>query len=930
LSRPFFLAASAAGLVLTLQFAACSKTPTESELLAAAQERFDKREYRAAGIDLRNALQTNPNSPRARLLLGQTLFELGEPGLAVFELRKALELGQPETDVLPLLSRAMMQLGQYKRIVDDYAAKALPSANANAELQTAVATSLNILGRRTEAESVLKRTLEATPHFLPARTFRARMRADGGDIDGALADIDGVIKADARNVEALRVRGDLLLYGKDQPDAALESYRRAIEVDPHDLSTNIAVISLHLSLQRLNEASEQFRRMQKQYPVHAQTKFFEAQFAFAKRDHMAAREQLMQLTKTMPNNARVLQLAGLNEIALHSLVRAETHLGKAVQLQPEGVGPRLALADVQLRMGQPAKSIATLSPLLEPKRQPVPRVLALAADAHLASGDADRAEKLYALASKARPDDVRLKTGRALALLASGQSEVGLVELTRIAATDPGMSADMALVAALVRRGDLTAALQAVGRLEAKRPESAQVAHMRGDLSLRIGDRASARKAFARALDLDAAYFPAVAGMAALEQEDGNAKSAAARFEALLKKDPKHVPAMVALARQRLVSGESPGDSAKLLQEAVAIAPTDPLPRLALIDLQLQRGDAKAALAAAREAESLMPDRTDVLDALGRSLLAAGEPQQALTTYGRWSSLEPKSVVPHMRSADIHAARAGWDAALASYRRALAIDPESTAPLLGIVRVEMVNKRYDQALAVARSLQTKRPNAALGFALEGDIEMTRKRADAAIASYRNALAKRDATTEVAKKAHVALMATGRVDQAETIATEWTRARPNDADFIFSVGKMALARNDLAGAERKFARVLELHPQNAPALNNIAWIMVQQKRTGAVSVAQKAVALAPEQPQMLDTLARALAFEGQLPKAIEIQKSAVTKAGAAAAPFRLELARLYIRGSEPRLAEQELTALAALGDKFGDQAEVQRLRQALAK
>ena len=78
------------------------------------------------------------------------MYELGEPGLAVVELRKALELGQPEAEVLPVLVNAMMQQGQYKRVVDDYLNKVLPEPQANAQLHTVVATALNILGRRAD------------------------------------------------------------------------------------------------------------------------------------------------------------------------------------------------------------------------------------------------------------------------------------------------------------------------------------------------------------------------------------------------------------------------------------------------------------------------------------------------------------------------------------------------------------------------------------------------------------------------------------------------------------------------------------------------------------------------------------------------------------------------------------------------------------
>lgn len=378
--KPIHLLLTAVSVAAALLFSGCNKLPTESESIASAQRYIDKRDYKAAGIELRNALQSNPDSGRARFLLGRTLYEMGEPGLATGELRKALELRHPEVDVLPILARCMLRQGQYKRVIEDFSSKSLSDVDANADLQTSVATALNGLGKRSEAEAVLGKALQSAPKFSAARIFQARMRADAQDVAGALESLTGVTKDDPKNAEAWRVRGDLLLYGKGDLDQALASYLHALEVQPEDLTALTAATSVQLMRHDIDAAEVQFRRMQKLFPGNPQVRYFEAQFSFARNDHQAAREQLLQLSKLMPNNLRLLQLAGANELALNSLVQAEAYLSKAVQLNPEAYGARILLARAHLRLGQPDKAISTLAPLLE-QPEPGARVLSMVAEA---------------------------------------------------------------------------------------------------------------------------------------------------------------------------------------------------------------------------------------------------------------------------------------------------------------------------------------------------------------------------------------------------------------------------------------------------------------------------------------------------------------------------------------------------------------------
>ena len=71
----------------------------------------------------------------------------------------------------------------------------------------------------------------------------------------------------------------------------------------------------------------------------------------------------------------------------------------------------------------------------------------------------------------------------------------------------------------------------------------------------------------------------------------------------------------------------------------------------------------------------------------------------------------------------------------------------------------------------------------------------------------------------------------------------------------------------------------------------------------------------------------LAESNQLGKALELEKRAVGLQPQYA-PFRLNLARLYIQSGDKASAKTELDQLAKLGDKFPGQAEVERLLKTL--
>jgi predicted Zn-dependent protease len=119
----------------------------------------------------------------------------------------------------------------------------------------------------------------------------------------------------------------------------------------------------------------------------------------------------------------------------------------------------------------------------------------------------------------------------------------------------------------------------------------------------------------------------------------------------------------------------------------------------------------------------------------------------------------------------------------------------------------------------------------------------------------------------------------------------------------------------------------MQPNNALALNNIAWLMVQQSKAGAVEFAEKANHLLPGRPPLMDTLASALAAEKQMPRALEIQKQAVERAPEDGA-LRMNLAKLYLASEQKGMARSELEKIERMGRRYPQQDEVAKLLKAL--
>ena len=902
----------------------CRSGGTEADLTASARSYLEKKDHRAAIIQLKNVLNQNPDAVEARMLLGQALLMDNEPAAALLELRKAQELMAPEAKLLPHLARAMLASGEDSKVIEQFGNTKLEDPATRADLLTTVATAYALRGDIARATETAAGALLAKPGYVPAMVMTAQLLAANGKAAEAISELDRALTIEPTNERAGVLRADLLWRGLKDKDAAMIGYRSVLKHNPNSLGAHTALIAMLAADGKTEESRAQFGKLKAVLPDHPETLYYEAQLAFSNKEYKSSREITDRLLKSMPNNVRVLELAGAAEFRQGQFLAAESFLTRALKIAPGALLARQMLAQVHLRSGQPAKALETLQPIIGGKK-PDGASLALAGEAYLQQGNSKSADAAFNAAGKAEPDNNRVRTAVAMAQLNRG-APGALAELETLAAADASPRADLALISARHRAGDFAGALKAIDALEKKQPDRALPYGLRGHVQMTQKDLAGARRSFETALAKEPSYFAAAAAISSLDLAAGKPEVARKRFEEFLKANPKSHQAALALAELAARTGAPVAEVTRLTQEAVRANPDNAGARLVLIEQMMNAGDPKAALVAAQEALAALPNNPEIGEAVGRAQLASGDGQQALSTFKKLSGLQPNNPRLLIRQAEAQVLLKDVAGAAQAIKKAQELKPDYIPAKRAQVLLAILDKRPADAVSTARQIQKQSPSDALGWQLEGEAEATRKNPDAAVAAWRTALQK-NKTTEYAIKLHNVMLVAGKRAEADRWAADWMKDNAKDAGFLYYLGDMALSRNESGAAEGLYRQVLEMQPTNALAMNNIAWLLVKQGKPGATPLAEKAVSLLADRPPLLDTLAMALAADNQIGKAIDAQKRAVALAPNDPA-MRMALAKHYIKAGEKSFARAELETLRKLGDTYSGQAQVAELLKTL--
>lgn len=908
-------------LAISVACSGCDSTSkiTEQEHIQRAKDFESKDDLKSSILELKNAIQKNPSSAQARLLLGQIYVKSHDGQSAEKELRRAWELGVSPEMLVPLLGDALLLQKEYKKILDEIEATER-SSNANrAKITRIRADALFGLRQYKDACEVYTRALELDDQHAP--TYWGLANCAYGKRDTALAQswLEKAVQLNSGNADSWIRLGDFHRLQKAYAKAEV-AFTNAVKTAPKNANTYINRAGTRLMLNNEKGATEDFEAAQAIAPNDPLVKYMQALFDYRAGKLEPARDKLETVNRAMPGHFQTNLLLGYISYRLGNLQSAETYLSRILNIAPASEDVRLTLASIQMRLGQPQKALEVMQPLLT-EAQSNSQVLAQMGDIYMDLQQFSLAKSYYTRAIEADQQSTALQTKLARSHLALGQTDSAISELKQVVRLETkATSADTLLIMAQLRQGKFDQALADINVLEKKLPASPLPSYLRGQAYLGKNDSIRAEAEFRQALELQALFSPAAESLADLKVRQGKPAEAAKVLTHLLERNPKSLEAMLGMAELARLANR-PDESLEWLNKAVKTEPTAISPRQRLVAYYLAAHETNKALVVANESVAKNTNDVNALYLLAQVHLAQRNFDSAVATFTRITALQPRMPAAHVQLANAQMGAGKHTAARETLQRALALSPASLDIKAALISVEVAEGKLDAALKRAQELQAVYPNEAAGYILAGDLLMNKSRYAEAAAMYEKAytLAK---SGPVAISRYRALRSAGKDDLAISALANWVTHTPSDDNSRLYLATAYRNAGRMQDALRQFNYLLSKDAKNAMVLNEMAITYQSQKDPLALSFAERAYKLRPV-PAIADTLAMILLEKGDKQRALELLENAV-KAGTTNPEIRYHHAVALAQNGQNVKAKQRLQELLAAKKPFQQEADARAL------
>ncbi|MBU8536726.1 XrtA/PEP-CTERM system TPR-repeat protein PrsT [Falsiroseomonas tokyonensis] len=911
---------------LTLAALMAASVPAFADAQDRARAAAARGELRAAQIEWRNAVREQPDSGAVRMGLAEASLQLGDAETAQREARAALERGHDPAAATALLLRSYLIQGRMRDLLADF-----PEVQAPPDVaaQVAAARALAQLSLRdvAAARSSVALAERLDPGALEPGLAAVALAVAEGDRAAAEARVDRLLQAYPDSDEAWLRKGSLQMDRGDRA-GAVASFGRVIARAPGDVPARLRRADARLRMNEPAAAAEDIDAVLAIAPNNVTAAYLRAMQLVSQRSWQAADAALQRISAQLSNFPDGFLLLALTKTGLGQRAQAEDAARRHVARWPDDPRGAKLLAGMVMADGRNREAVAVLTRATQNRPRDA-QLYDLLARAQTAIGARRQAVQALEEAARIAPEDAALLTRLAIARMAAGDAEgaQGAVERSLdLGPAQPG--AREMLAAAALARGDLEAAAAELEQLDAAARQGEMAGVLEGTLRLLRLDLAGARAAFEGVLARKADSAPARLGLARVLVLQDSAAEAVPLLGAVLRAAPGNVEAMTRLAALAQRQGPVAEAAQAALAAAQAAHPAAAPLALARANMLLQRRDIAGALALL-DTPALRNQRGVALPLARSELHAAAGAFAAAETAAQEALAEDPASVPARRQRAALLLRAGdargAEALLREGLRASPGDAVLQQALLGMVR-QTSGAEAAQAEAARMARQANAgPDAR---ALPGDVLMGLQRHAAAAEAYAAAQAAAPSSTLALRQA-AALRAADRMAEASRVLEAWVAEHPDDLAAQSALAQLDLMAGRHAAAEARLRRVVAAQPENALALNNLAWVLGEQgeaRLAEARGFAERAYYLSAN-AESADTLGWILARSGEPRLAVTLLRQAVAAGGQLAAGYHL--AHALHQAGDAEGARRVLAPVLASATAFPERAAAERLHAMLA-
>lgn len=330
------------------------------------------------------------------------------------------------------------------------------------------------------------------------------------------------------------------------------------------------------------------------------------------------------------------------------------------------------------------------------------------------------------------------------------------------------------------------------------------------------------------------------------------------------------------------------------------------------------RGDHGKALEQTDLILNTDPQNPDARLIRDRALIATGEADRALPELQALVQRFPQSTEARLVLAGVYLTAKQYDQATAEYQKAASLDPSDIRGYVGLQTVKLAQGKTDQALQGMQQLVEKNPQS-VGYRFElanfqataaattgrANPEQAKQLILQAEDNYKQVLKSEPKSADSWLRLGMLQRELGEYDAAMASFQQAGSLSPQSVPPILNQAMLLDAMGKKKEAGDLYGKVLGMDPQNALALNNLAFINAESGSNldQAMTYAERAKQQAPNSPDVSDTLGYVYYQKNLNAAALSIFKQVVAQAPQNPT-FRLHLAMALSKDGNKDAAREE--------------------------
>jgi len=286
-----------------------------------------------AEATFQRAISVNSASALAHYEYGKFLVQLSRLDLAEAEFLKAVQVNGANREARFVLASFYLVNKRFDKAEDAY--KALAELDKDKpEGRSVLADFYSAVGRLDEAIAIYKEVVAKSPDYTQGHYRLAEILMMRGDITGAKNEIDGILKNDAKDRQAIILRARIEMKSGEPSDLkiAIEDLREVLRQEPNSRAGLYFMAEANLRLGQIDQARAFAGDLERNYPEYLPAKLMQVQINLASGDAKSAVQLASQLqdrlAKAVPDRDTSPQM--LADIRANTLI---AHGSAALQLR---------------------------------------------------------------------------------------------------------------------------------------------------------------------------------------------------------------------------------------------------------------------------------------------------------------------------------------------------------------------------------------------------------------------------------------------------------------------------------------------------------------------------------------------------------------------------------------------------------------------